>query len=308
MQKKYSLLLAGLSIVLSLVPGSALGQAPPTIQFFMPDGSVPTRQLRFQMESHDGRVVDTFFTDVRGKFLITRSQGLTPNVGYRVTIESDGRTFNTTTVSFYHYRDTVYYVPVFLKPLEANVAKSGAVDLAELDSAAPKDAREAYHRGLKAYSDGRVDESISELQKALSIYPEYFRALNDLGVILMKLNRLDEAAKVLERANKLAPRVYYPRLNLGVIKTRQKKFKEAIALLEQLHKDNPSLVEVRVRLADAMIADGRLRDADGHLRAALADDRLDRDNAGDAHYLLGLLLNREEKFEEAVSQLTVAAK
>ena len=99
----------------------------------------------------------------------------------------------------------------------------------------------------------------------------------------------------------------YPRLNLGVIKTRQSKYKEAVALLEQLHKENPTLVDIRVPLADALMADGRLNHAEPHLRAAFADDRLDRNTAGQAHYLLGLLLNRKERFEEAVTELKIAS-
>jgi tetratricopeptide (TPR) repeat protein len=124
----------------------------------------------------------------------------------------------------------------------------------------------------------------------------------------LKLNRLNEAAQAFEQASKLAPRVYYPRLNLGVIKTRQSKYKEAAALLEQLHKENPTLVDIRVPLADALMADGRLNQAEPHLRAAFADDRLDRNTAGQAHYLLGLLLNRKERFEEAVTELEIASK
>jgi Flp pilus assembly protein TadD len=292
-----------------LFPVFAEAQAPPTIQFFMPDGSLPTRQLRFNLESQDGRIVDVFFTDTKGKFLLARSQGLRPNSGYRISIESDGRTFAATAISFYHYGDGVYFVPIFLKALAPEAVKPAAlIDLAELDSSVPKEALDAYNQGMRAFNEGRSDEAIDEIGRALKIHPNYFRALNDSGVIFLKLNRLNEAAQAFEQASKLAPRVYYPRLNLGVIKTRQSKYKEAAALLEQLHKENPTLVDIRVPLADALMADGRLNQAEPHLRAAFADDRLDRNTAGQAHYLLGLLLNRKERFEEAVTELEIASK
>jgi len=301
-------LVAALLISL-LVPVFAEAQAPPTIQFFMPDGSLPARQLRFSLESQDGRIVDIFFTDTKGKFLLARSQGLRPNAGYRISIESDGLTFAATTISFYHYGDGVYFVPIFLKALAPEAVKPAAlVDLAELDSSVPKAALDAYNQGMRAFSEGRSDEAISEIGRALKIYPNYFRALNDSGVILLKLNRLNDAAQAFEQASKIAPRVYYPRLNLGIIKTRQAKYKQAVALLEQLHKENPSLVEIRVPLADALMAEGQLDLAEPHLRAAAADDRLDRNSSGNAHYLLGLLFNRKERFEEAITELTIAAK
>ena len=291
--------------VLSLATLS-LAQAPPSIQIFMPDGSLPKHEMRFTLTNDAGRV-DTFFTDSKGKFLLTRGEGLRPDAAYTITILGDGQTFETTTVSFKHYG--VYYVPIFLKPLEAEATKpAGVINLAELDLRAPQAAREEYDNGMRALKAGQVQESVDHLNRALAIYPDFFRALNDLGVINMKLNKLDEAAQALEKAISIAPRVYYPRLNLAIIRTRQAKYKEAIELLEQLYKENPSLIEIRVPLADALMAANRLDQAEPHLRAALAEDKLDRDAVGNARYLLGLLLNRKQRFEEAVKELTTAEK
>jgi len=286
----------------------SFAQAPPSIQFFMPDGSLPARELRFNLRTEDGRV-ETFYTDSRGRFLITRSQGLTPNAGYIITVESDGRSYDTTTTTFRFYNNFIYHITVFLRPLEAEKAKAaGVVDLAELDLQAPQPARELYESAMEALKVGKVDEAIGSLEKAIKLYPRYFRALNDLSVIHMKLNRLDDAAHALEQAISIAPRVYYARLNLAIVKTRQSKYKEAITMLEKLQKENPSLSQIRVRLADALIADNRLDDAEGHLRVALADDNLERDSAGNAHYLLGLLFNRKQRYSDAVKELESAGK
>ena len=293
-----------------LLPIFAEAQAPPSIQFFMPDGSLPDRQLRFTLTTDNGSVVDTFFTDTKGRFLVTRSAGLRPETGFTITVESDGLTFGTT---MYQHRThgvpTVYYIAVFLKRLEsAPSTPPGTIDLAELDMRAPKEARDAYDAAMRSLKSGQADEAVGNFREALTVYPKYFRALNDLGVLLMKMNRLEEAAETLERAAAIAPRVYYPRLNLAIIRTRQSKYKQAIQLLEQLHKENATLNEVRVALADALMAAGRLDAAEPHLRAALSDIRLDLEAEGDAHYKLGLLLNRKEQFQEAVKHLTAAAK
>jgi tetratricopeptide (TPR) repeat protein len=241
--------------------------------------------------------------------LITRSQGLTPNAGYIITVESDGRTFDTTTTTFRFYNNFIYHITVFLRPLEAEKSKAvGVVDLAELDLQAPQPARDLYESAMDALKAGKVDEAVSSLEKAITLYPRYFRALNDLSVIHMKLNRLDDAARALEQAINIAPRVYYARLNLAIVRTRQSRFKEAIVMLEKLQKENPGLSQIRVRLADALIADNRLDDAEGHLRAALADDQLERDSMGNARYLLGLLFNRKQQFSEAIKELDSAAK
>lgn len=306
---KSALPLSALFAVL-LLSTLAEAQAPPSIQFFMPDGSLPDRQLRFTLTTENGSVVDTFFTDTKGRFLVTRSAGLRPENGFTITVESDGLTFGTTVYQHRtHGVPNVYYISVFLRRLEsAPSMPAGTIDLAELDMRAPKEARDAYDAAMRSLKSGQADDAVTQFRQALKVYPKYFRALNDLGVLLMKMNRLDEAAEALERAAAIAPRVYYPRLNLAIIRTRQSRYKQAIELLERLHKENATFDEVRVALADALMAAGRLDDAEPHLRTVLSGRKLDLESEGDAHYKLGLLLNRKEQFQEAVQHLTVAAR
>jgi tetratricopeptide (TPR) repeat protein len=279
----------------------SVAQAPPSIQFFMPDGSLPPREIRFTLTTDDGRV-DIFYTDSKGRFLITRSQGLRPDNGYTVTVESDGRVYDTTTVHFKYYN--VYYIPVFLKALSPKVSvPGGSIDLAEFDANTSADAKEAYGSGMRAIRENRWDAALSDLQRAVEIDPRYFRALNDLGVLYLKLNRLADASAVFERARELAPKVYFPRLNLGIVRTRQGRFAEAIDLLEEIHRQDPRLVEARILLADAMIESDSLKEAERHLRGALEDSRLEASARAEARYKLGCVLVRREQYRAAVKEL-----
>ena len=54
-----------LACSLLLTAHAAYAQAPPAIQLFMPDGSLPTRNMRFTLTRDDGRV-ETVFTDTKG--------------------------------------------------------------------------------------------------------------------------------------------------------------------------------------------------------------------------------------------------
>lgn len=303
---KSLLRLPGALLVVLTLPLLAAAQASPSIQFFMPDGTLPPREIRFTMAMDNGRI-ETFFSDSKGKFLLTRALNLKPDAEYQVTVIGDGATFDTTVFSFKEYG--VYYIPIYLKPYRApTLPPAKLVDLAEFDTQVPAEAKQTYEAAMRSLREGRREDAVRGLEHALEIHPEYFRALNDLGVINMQMNRLDAAALLFERASKIAPRVYHPRLNLGIILTRRGKYKEAVALLDSLHKENQSIPEVRVALADPLIALNRLDEAEPQLRTALLDPKLDNAVSGNAHYRLGLVLNKKQKYDAAAVELRHAAE
>ena len=298
-------LLMVLSAVVCLAAVAGAQEPSPTLQFFMPDGSMARREIRFTIEV-EGRV-ETFFSDSRGRFLLRRAQGISREAEYRLTAVSDGSSFGTTTATFKDYGAP--FIPIYLKQFSERATPAAKlVDIAESDARVPEAARQAYDAAMRAFKDGKRDEVIAGLERALTIYPDYYRALNGLGLIYMRMNRLDDATRLFERASKIAPRAHTPRLNLGMILTRRARYTEAVALLEALHKENQSVSEVRIALADALIALNRLGDAEPHLRTALLDTKLDRQAIGNAHYWLGLLLNKKHSYAEAALELNEAAE
>src|SRR6267378_1427962 len=238
---RFKLCVYCLSLVIALIvwtPGT-LGQAPPAIQIFMPDGSLPTRNMRLTLTRDDGRI-ETVFTDTKGKFQVTGD--LIREADYIVTVESDGRTFDTTTARFRIIRSTPVYTPVFLQPYTSKTKPPpGAIDIAALDLNVPMEARTAYEEAMKAVGSGKSAEAIASFQKAISLYPPYLRALNDLGVLYLKLNRLDDASKLFEQAIKIDRRFYFARLNLGVILNRQGHYQKAVETLSALYDESRSL-------------------------------------------------------------------
>ena len=49
----------------------------------------------------------------------------------------------------------------------------------------------ASNQGMRAFNEGRSDEAISEIGRALKIHPNYFRALNDSGVIFFEAEQVE---------------------------------------------------------------------------------------------------------------------
>ncbi|MBV9926679.1 MAG: tetratricopeptide repeat protein [Acidobacteria bacterium] len=286
--------------------GVTCAQAPPAIQIFMPNGDRPARELRLQLTRDDGRI-ETVFTDSKGKFQFTGD--LNGIHDYEVRIEGDGRTFDTTSTSLRFLRGQVSYVPVFLNPFKGpGLPPNEVVDASGVDNDVPADARAAYERAMKAVGGGRAEEALGELKRAVDAYPKYARALNDLGVLYLKLDRLGEAAETLARASKINKRFYLPRLNLGVVLSRQGKYAEAADVLGRLYGESPDLQGLRPAYADALAGAGQAAKAKKVLADALAAPGLSQAGQVEAHYKLGMLLSREDAYAAAAAELEQAVK
>ena len=298
---------ARISFIVSFVLLSVLStvaQAPSAIQIFMPNGDRPSRELRLILTRDDGRY-DIQFTDTKGKFQLTGD--LNRDREYSITVEGDGRTFDTTTANIRILRGSTTYLPIFLRPVAApKSTRPSVVNVAVVEEPVPADAAAKYATAMEALNRGLVNEAVDALKKAIAIHPTYLRALNDLGVLYLQLNRLDEAGQTLREAIKVNGRFDMAKLNLAIVLNRQKNFSEALGLLKDLAKQPARPSGVTLALADAFIGSGDLTAAKEVLHTASLNQELDNASLVEAHYKLGMLLMREENYSGAVSELEKA--
>jgi len=304
-QKRNALPLLKLLLIVSTFlasAGAALSQAPSSIQIFMPGGGLPDRSIRFTLTRDDGRI-ETLFTDTKGKFQITGD--LVRDADYSLTVEGDGRSFATTIATFRTFRNTIVYVPVFLRPIESQKRNSpGVLDVT--DANVPAEARSLYQEAREKITKGEIATAIEDFKRALAIYPQYVRALNDLGVIYLQLNRFDEAASTFKQAIKIDQGFIYARLNLGLVLNRQQKHVEAAELLGKLVKENPNLTDALKPYAEALAETGRLSEAEKVLRTILQDTNVKNSIMAETHFRLGAVLNKQNRFAEAAVELKKA--
>ena len=267
----------------------------------MPGGTLPPRPIRFTLSRDDGRI-EVVFTDTKGKFQVTGD--LIRDADYVVTVESDGTTYDTTVATFRIVRGTPVYTTVFLRPFTGkSTTVPGVVDVRAMEANVSKDAVVAYEAGMKSLAGGQTEAAITELKRALKLSPRYLRALNDLGVLYLQLNRLPEAADLFAHAVKLDERFPLARLNLGVVLHRQGKNKEAVQTLAPLYEKDRAMKGVALSYADALLGVADLAKAEQVLRGVLNEPT--NDNV-DLHFKLGVILNRQDRFDEAAVELTKA--
>lgn len=285
-------------LFLCYVPAGA--QAPSVIQIFMPNGGMPSQVIRFTLVREDG-VTDTVFTDSKGRYQIRTSA---QTFRYTLTIDSDKQSFDTTTQAFTIHRNAPNFITIFLKPLTGEKLPPGSVlDVTNFEGNVSPMARSAYRQAMDAIQRDDIDQAIRDLQRAIGADPKYVRAINDLGVIYLRLNRLAEAETTFRQATEISKRFFHPRMNLGLALNRQRKYKEAIDVLGPLHDENHGMFEVRLAYANALMGYGDLARAETIYRSELQSPKLPALIRASTHFRLGVVLNRLGRFAEAVAEL-----
>jgi Flp pilus assembly protein TadD len=265
----------------------------------LPDGSPPQRQIRFTLTTENGLRNEMFFTDAQGRITLHRI-----NTPYQITVESDGQTYETTTVSF----DPAYtsnHIIIHLKPLKPRPSTPpGTIKVNELEQKVSPKAKEAYEAAAKLILAGQYAQAVEPLKRAIAIEPNYFRAYNELGVIYLKLNQLDQAAEALRQAIKINDKSPFPQFNLGLVLNQQGKHEEAAGVLSKLQHHHPELAAVHAPLIEALMGAQQWAQAEEQLKLALAKPA---DVAG-LKIKLGIVRIKRDKFAEAAAVLREAAE
>jgi len=162
----------------------------------------------------------------------------------------------------------------------------------------PKAARKAFERGVEKSQKGKGEEAIQAFQDALSHYPDYFDAMNDLAVEYIKLDRCQEAFPLLDRAVKLEPGSPQPHINLGIAFNKQKRYNEAIEELAQaIHLDfNNPLAHFQLGFACLKISD--LMRAQLEFEITIESKKIPL-----ARLYLADLYKRKDRTSEAIAQI-----
>ena len=270
----------------------------------MPNGGLPPTSIRMTIVRDDG-YTDIVYTDSKGKYQITTPRA--QSVNYRIIIEGDKLTYETTTANLNLDRNAPNQTNIFLRPLSIPKRPAdGVLDVTNYEENVPSKARAAYKRGMAAVSQGLADDAITNLQQAIALHPQYVRALNDLGVVYLKLERFAEAESTFRKAIEVNKRFFHPRLNLGLVLGKQGKYQEALEVLEPLYDENHGMLEMRMAYATALERVGRTEDAQKLYYSVVAAKNLPDSVRAKAYFGLGLILNKQSKYLDAAAQLEKA--
>lgn len=239
----------------STSPGSISGRV------VLPNGNSVNETVRISLETLRG-VRSSGFTDNQGQFSF---RGLAPG-SYQVVVDADRNRFEIVTVRVEVFPGAPAILTITLKERGSSGDSRGrgsTVSATELDTTIPAKAQKEFERAGSASKEGKTEEAIVHLRKAIEIYPAYLMAYNDLGAQLLGQGKLDEAAAELRRAVALDPKAFNPRLNLGIVLVHQQNFLEAADMLRKALSLESNSPAARLYMGKALAG---LDDSDGATR------------------------------------------
>ena len=130
--------------------------------------------------------------------------------------------------------------------------------------------RNLYFLAIKSYQDAGDTAAAGTLaQQAVTRFPQSGRAHFEHGFHLQKQGRLDDALKHLEKAMELEPRYEEPPFFYGDLLVRRSKNAEAIPYLRKALEIRPDYVPARVLLGRALMNLQQWPDAVAELETAI---------------------------------------
>jgi tetratricopeptide (TPR) repeat protein len=241
-------------------------------------------RIRVRLVTGAGVPVTDSFTDRDGrvKFRVTFSG--------EFRLEVSGTPIVGTTVTNFRVEemDKSKTVLVSVKPkVEGDTAASKApaqtaTSAAELHI--PAEAHKAFEKGMEAWQHNDYTKAAEQFEKAVTLFPQYDSAFNNLGVMYFHMNQVEKARAAFEKSVALNDKNADADRNLARILINDGNFARA---QELLHKSLMVEPLNTVTLTLMCVADIQAGDDDGALAMARKTHQLPHEGYSVVHFVAG---------------------
>ncbi|HYK87425.1 MAG TPA: tetratricopeptide repeat protein [Acidobacteriota bacterium] len=246
------------------------------------------------LESFAGGMVAQARTDRAGKFDFSNiDQAI-----YRVTASTEG--FQPATQEINLMTTYNEYVVLTLAPKKSSAAdRLGPGMEMSIDAKVPEEARTEFEKGRSELLDS-PEKGISDLEKAVKIYPNFLQARLLLGTAYMDSHQADKAESCLKRVLEIDPKTAPALFALGEIYREKKKYPEAEKSLQQGLQINDSSWQGHLALGRLYWETGNVPKAGAEVGRTLQL----KPDAADAYLLGGNVFLKARKAPEALQMFS----
>jgi len=185
------------------------------------------------------------------------------------------------------------------RPYEV-VPMSAFVSASELR--VPARARKEFEKANESLSKDDLDQALRRLKKAVSLYPDYASAYNNMGVVYARLGEPAPEREALQRAVGLNDHFALAYLNVGRMEIAAGDFPDSVTALHKALALDAGNATTLILLAYAELEQGQSEEAIAISRKAHA---LPKPHAF-AHRVAARAFVHEKQISQAVSELQVS--
>lgn len=263
------------------------------------DDRAAGEQIRVELVTDTGIPVSQTFTNSEGR--VAFHVGIAG--GYE--LRASGTPVEGTATERFQVEDMDKSRTVYLRVKPRGEAAPAAVksNAPPVTSAAelriPADAKKAFHKGMDAWEHNDYPKAAEQFAKAVSIYPQYDTAYNNLGVMYYQMNQTDKARAAFEKSVALNDKNADADRNLARILIHDGNFARAETLLK-----NSLIVEPLnpVTLTLLCVVEIETGDDEGALATARKAHQLPHEGYALVHYVAGQALEHQGQPRNAYAE------
>jgi Flp pilus assembly protein TadD len=258
---------AGLVASVSLASAQSATGGMIVGHIYQPTGEAATRAFRVTLRNNRSPL-RSIFSERNGEFRFVD----TPMGELTIEVTDETSEYAPVTETFEVALASETTVNIYLSStpsLRNKVVGGGTASIAELEAQVPTAARREYVRAVRLSRAGDREGAIGALEHAISIYPEYSVAHNDLGVQFFRAGRIREAAEQFEKAIEIDKNAFRPRLNLGLVSFERRDFAKAETALREAVAIDSTQPNSHLYLGVTLIENGKLAEANEELKKSL---------------------------------------
>lgn len=170
----------------------------------------------------------------------------------------------------------------------------------------PKEAEALYKSGVDDLESKRVQSGIDSLEKAVAIFPNYFLALQKLGLVRLTQEKYDDAAKFFQRAIDVNARCFDCWYGLSYANYSTRRYPESVDAAQRSVSEKPDSMEANLLLGMSL---RMTKSFDKAEQALLRASKISDGSSADVHWNLALLYGKDmNRFADAAKELETYLK
>lgn len=167
--------------------------------------------------------------------------------------------------------------------------------------AVPPDAEKEYRSAVISISKGEREAAVVKLKRAIQLFPTYFLALRQLGLLYIDSEKDQQAVEPLKKSLEVNPRSSQSHLGLGMAYVNLDRPKEALKELNEALALDRKDFRSYLYLGMALINMGKLDEAEKSLKEAYSIGGPIQ--ARTAHLHLASIYSTRKEYQKAIAEL-----